>query len=144
LPQGAAAAPKNLIIARISGAGKSWTANTVWDAPADPALPGRSVFALLEGSDLAQGERVTASIPVGAAVSGTLLPAGALVLGESDAWAYLQTKPNTYVRTKVDISRPMGDGYFVTNGVNPGQRVVTSGAGMLYAHEINPSTEAGD
>ena len=143
-PLGSFGIPRSLTISRLNGEAKSWMATTIWDAPADPGIPGRSVFALLDGSDLAQGERVTASIPLGAAQSGVMVPAGALVLGESDAWAYLKTGDNTYLRTKIDISRPMGEGYFVTDGVKPGQPVVTSGAGMLYAHEINPSTEVED
>jgi hypothetical protein len=143
-PLGSFATPKSLTITRLSGEPKSWTATTVWDAPADPSIPGRSLFALLDGSDLAQGERVTASIPVGAPQAGALVPANALILGESDAWAYLKTGPNTYLRTRIDTSRPMDGGYFVTQGIKPGQDVVTSGAGMLYAHEVNPSTEAED
>jgi hypothetical protein len=145
-PQGAIAGqmPQNLRISRLGGVTQSWTATRVWDAPADPAIPGHSVFALLDGSDLAQGERVTATIPVGAALSGVIVPADALVLGESEASVYLQTKPNTFLRTKIDISRPMNNGYFVSGGVAPGQQIVTSGAGLLYAHEINPSTEAED
>ena len=40
--------------------------------------------------------------------------AKALVFGESEAWVYVQTAPRTFLRTKVDISQPMGEGYFVT------------------------------
>lgn len=143
-PLGSTVAPKSLTISRMGAESKSWTTNTVWDAPADPAIPGHAVFALLDGSDLAQGERVTASVPVGAAQSGAIVPASALVLGESDAWAYVQTGVNTYQRTHIDITHPMGNGYFVPGGVSAGQKVVTSGAGLLYAHEINPSTAAED
>ena len=92
---------------------KSWTAHTVWDAPADAAVPGRSFYALLEGSDLAQNERVTAAIPTGTAQPGAKIPATALVYGESEAWVYVQTAANTFLRTKVDITRPLDDGYFV-------------------------------
>jgi hypothetical protein len=143
-PLGSFTAPRSLIISRLGQEGKSWTANTVWDAPADPSIPGHGVFALVDGSDLAQGERVTASLPVGTAQPGILVPADALILGESDAWVYLQTGDNTYLRTRIDMSRPMDKGYFVSQGIKSGEKVVTSGAGQLYAHEINPSTEAED
>jgi len=48
----------------------------------------------------------------------------------------------------VDTSRPLntgeeGDGYFVT-GIKPGDKIVVDGAGLLLAHEVNPSTEAED
>jgi len=134
-------APRRLIISRMGADAKSWTATTIWDAPADPSVPGRSFYAILRGSDLAQNERVTAAIPSGAPQAGAKIPAHAVVFGESEAWVYEQTGPRTFLRTQVDISRPMGDGYFVSN-VKPGQKIVVDGAGLLLAHEVNPSTEA--
>jgi hypothetical protein len=135
------AAPKRIEISRMGADRKSWTAHTIWDAPADAAVPGRSFYALVEGSDLAQNERVTAAIPTGTAKPGAKIPASALVYGESEAWVYVQTAANTFLRTKVDITQPLDDGYFV-NTVKPGDKVVTDGAGLLLAREINPSTEA--
>jgi hypothetical protein len=137
------AAPKTVEISRMGADAKTWTAHTVWDAPADAAVPGRSFYALLDGSDLAQNERVTAGIPTGAAAPGANVPAKALVFGESEAWVYVQTAPRTFLRTKVDTGRPMGEGYFVDN-IKAGDKVVVGGAGLLLAHEVNPSTEAGD
>ena len=135
------AAPKRIEISRMGADRKSWTAHTIWDAPADAAVPGRSFYALVEGSDLAQNERVTAAIPTGTAQPGAKIPATALVYGESEAWVYVQTAANTFLRTKVDITRPLDDGYFVGT-VKPGDKVVTDGAGLLLARETNPSTEA--
>jgi hypothetical protein len=144
-PATGGAAPRTLEISRMGTDGKSWTARTIWDAPADAAVPGRSFYALLEGSDLAQNERVTAAIPTGTAQAGAKISAKAVVLGESEAWVYVQTASGkdgaqTFLRTRVDISRPAGDGYFVTS-VKPGDRLVIDGAGLLLAREINPSTE---
>ena len=135
------AAPKRVEISRMGADRKNWTAHTVWDAPADAAVPGRSFYALVDGSDLAQNERVTAAIPTGASQAGAKIPAQALVYGESESWVYVQTAANTFLRTKVDISRPLDDGYFV-DSVKPGDKVVTDGAGLLMAREINPSTGA--
>ena len=138
------AAPRTLEISRMGTDGKSWTSHVIWDAPADAAVPGRSFYALVDGSDLAQNERVTASIPTGAAQAGAKISAKAVVFGESEAWVYVQTvsgkDTQTFLRTRVDISRPVGDGYFVTS-VKPGDRLVMDGAGLLLAHEANPSTE---
>ena len=140
--------PRQLIITRMGADAKSWTSTTIWDAPADPSVPGRSFYAIVHGSDLAQNERVTAAIPSGTPQAGAKIPAHAVVFGESEAWVYVQTRPSTFLRTKVDTSRPLntgegGDGYFVS-GVKPGDKVVVDGAGLLLAHEVNPSTEAGD
>ncbi len=141
-------APRRLIISRMGADAKSWTATTMWDAPADPAVPGRSFYAIVRGSDLAQNERVTAAIPSGAPQAGATIPARAVVYGESEAWVYQQTGPRTFLRSPVDTGRPLntgegGDGYFVNN-IKPGQKIVEDGAGLLLAHEVNPSTEAED
>jgi hypothetical protein len=134
-------APRKLVISRMGADAKSWASTTIWDAPADPTVPGRSFYAIVHGSDLAQNERVTAAIPSGQAQPGAKIPSHAVVYGESEAWVYEQTGPRTFLRTQVDISRPMDDGYFVGN-VKPGQKIVVDGAGLLLAHEVNPSTEA--
>jgi multidrug efflux system membrane fusion protein len=138
--------PQNLKIARLGDGAKSWGVSSIWDAPADPAIPGRGFYALVDGSDLAQNEHVTATMPVGAAESGVTVPANALVYGDSQAWAYVEAKPGTFQRVPVDTGKPMGDGYFLPGsaGVDPGKPMVTSGAGLLLAHELNPSTDAGD
>jgi hypothetical protein len=136
--------PPALQIARLGANPKSWTATTIWEAPSDTTLPGRGFYAMLDGSDLAQNEHVTTTVPVGAAQAGVMVPAGALVYGESEAWVYVQTKPGTFLKTRIDTSKAMGDGYFVARGVRAGQPVVVGGAGLLLAHETNPSTEAED
>jgi hypothetical protein len=140
--------PVKLIISRMGAGAKSWTATNIWEAPADPSVPGRSFYAIVQGSDLAQNERVTAAIPSGAPQAGVKVPAQAVVFGESEAWVYVQTGPRTFLRTKVATDRPLntgegGDGYFVT-GIKPGAKIVVDGAGLLLAHEVNPSTEAED
>jgi hypothetical protein len=142
-PATGGAAPKILEISRMGADRKSWSSRTIWDAPADAAVPGRSFYVLVEGSDLAQNERVTAAIPTAAAQAGAKIPAHALVYGESEAWAYVQKDAHTFLRTKVDITHPMDDGYFVTT-IKPGEKVVSDGAGLLMAREINPSTEVGE
>ena len=133
---------QRLRISRMGANGKSWVTSSVWAAPADPTMPGRSFFALVDGGGLAQGERVIASIPTGTQQDGVIVPAAALLLGESESWVYVQIAEDTYLRAHIDTSRPMDGGYFVSGaGLLSDQEVVTKGAGLLYAHEINPSTE---
>ena len=114
----------------------------IWEAPADNAFPGRGFYALLDGSDLAQNEHITATVPVGAAQAGVIVPAAALIYGDNEAWVYVQTRPETFLKTRIDIGKPLGEGYFVADGIRAGQRIVTGGAGLLLARETNPSTEA--
>lgn len=138
-----AARPKSLTVTPLDSDARSFTATQIWDAPSDPAIPGRSFYLLLEGSGLAQGARVTVTAPAGAAEAGVRIPASALVLSESQSWAYVQTKPGTFQRQAIDISKPLPGGYFEPDGkgVTAGQQIVTGGAGLLLAHEANPSTE---
>lgn len=143
-PIGVTVTAQKFAVMRMGSASKNWNTSAAWDAPADATIPGRSLFALVDGSDLAQGERVIATIPTGAPLAGVVVPQGALVMGEGDSWAYLKAGENNYVRSRIDTSRPENGGYFVTQGFTPGQEVVTSGAGQLYAREVNPSTEAAD
>ena len=140
-PSGSSDIPQSVTVSRLGMTNSSWKASSAWRAPSDPAVPGHSLFLLVDGSDLAQGERVVATIPIGATQSGVIVPADALIIGESETWAYLKIGPATFLRAHVDTSHPQGNGYFVAEGFKPGQEAVTRGAGLLYAHEINPSTE---
>ena len=138
--------PQSFSVKPLDSDSDGFTAHEIWDAPADPAVPGRSFYMLLEGSGLAQGQRVAVTAPIGAVQSGVRIPASALVLSASQSWAYIETKPGTFLRLNIDISKPMPGGYFEPDGqgIAAGQPIVTSGAGLLLAHETNPSTEAGD
>ena len=124
---------------------KSWTRRTIWEAPADPALPGRGFYALLDGSDLAQNEHVTAD---GAGRRSRSRRHGARRCaghGESEAWVYVQTKPGTFLRTTIDTGKPHGRRLFRADGdgIQAGQEVVTGGAGLLLAREPIPAPTPG-
>ena len=144
-PGYAGAAPKQLTVRRpLRDESTQWSATAIWDAPADPTLPGRSFFALVQGSDLAPGERVIAAAPRGESVSGVLVPADSVVISEGQAWCFVAVKPGTFARRPVDLSRPMPGGYFVTQGVQAGSSVVTAGSALLLARQMNPATEPED
>lgn len=134
--------PNALTIERVqkNAAGTSWSSNRIWQAPADPNLPGWGMFALLSNSDLAEGERVIVSMPVGQPISGFLVPSNAALLSGDNAWFYTQTKPGVYVRHALDIARPTQGGYFITDQIKRGDQVVTQGQALLLAHELNPSS----
>jgi hypothetical protein len=85
-------------------------------------------------------------VPFGSAETGVVVPASALVFGESETWVYIQTGANHFLRAPIQTDKPVGDGYFLAqgDGIAAGQAIVTNGAGLLLSHEINPSTEADD
>jgi hypothetical protein len=122
---------------------QGWSLNSVWAAPADATLPGRSFFGLLKNSDAGEGERLLVWAPgTGPSQQGVVVPADSLVISEGKYWCYLETKPYVYVRRQINPDRPLADGYFVTEGIAAGDKLVTAAAGLLLARETNPSTEA--
>jgi hypothetical protein len=141
------AVPGSLRVSRLDSglAGERWTARAVWDAPADSGLPGRSVFALLQHTDAAEGERLLVWAMSDASVgteTGILVPPAALVVSDGRYWCYVERQPGLFARVLVDLGRPMADGYFLAGSIKPGDAIVTSGAGLLLARQTNPSSEA--
>lgn len=138
--------PPKITISRLAGDNQGWTSNRIWEAPADPGLPGRGFYVLVSGSDLAQNEHVYASVPVGQAQSGLWVPSSALVMGDGENWVYLQDGAGHFMRSPMDTSKPLNDGYFVPGSgeLKPGKKVVTEGAGILLSREENPSGAGGD
>ena len=117
-------------------------AQTVWDAPADAAVPGRSFFAILAGHDTTEGERLVAHAALGTAQNGVVVPSSATVITAGKYWCYVEQPPGVFVRTGFDPDAPVEGGYFVPTGIAPGAQIVTSGAGLLLARETNPGTAA--
>jgi hypothetical protein len=122
---------------------RSWMSGTVWEAPADASVPGRSFFALLNDSDVSEGERVqVGAASRGAAQDGAVIPAAAVVLSNGAYWCFVEKPAGTFVRKAVDTTRPLDDGYFVNEGIVAGDAIVVTAAGLLLARELNPSSEA--
>ncbi|HTL22135.1 MAG TPA: hypothetical protein VL220_15565 [Steroidobacteraceae bacterium] len=137
------AVPARLRITRI-GAGpgsKSIETLSVWSGPADATIPGRSFFAILNGGDASEGERLLAHAAVGAPENGVVVPYSATVISAGKYWCYVEQKPGLFVRAEVDPGMPTDDGYFVRERLAAGAHVVTTSAGLLLARETNPSSE---
>ncbi|MEO7205248.1 MAG: hypothetical protein ABI356_10615 [Steroidobacteraceae bacterium] len=139
------AVPKTLSASRLGsgGGGKRWKLTSIWSAPADATVPGRSFFSVLSAGELGEGERVIAWAPIGAPQPGVLVPAEAAVISESKYWCYIEGKPGTFIRTEIDTTKPFENGYVVTQGVKAGDTVVTRGASQLLAQEANSGADAG-
>ncbi len=143
-------APASLRVARLDGVtpvaapgAQPWIVRPVWAAPADANLPGRSFFALLKGGDAGEGERLLVWAPgPGPEQRGVLVPSAALIISAGKYWCYTEREPGDYLRREVATDRPSGDGYVVLQGIAAGDRIVTGGASLLLAREMNSSTEA--
>jgi len=138
------ALPQQLRITRLGqrAAKQSWTSTSLWNAPADTTMPGRSYFAAIKTNDLAEGERVQVWAPAGAVQVGVVIPSSAVVVNQGRYWCYLAQQNNTFIRVALDISQPTDDGYFVRDNIKAGDAIVTTGASLLLARELNPSAEA--
>ncbi len=122
----------------------SWTAKTIWRAPADPTVPGLSFFALADHArGLLPGERLIVSVPGEHAQQGVVIPSSAMIVAEGTCWYYaVEIQPliiplaplKNFTRMALDISMPTAEGYFLPAG-DPGQEVVVEGAGLLLAKE---------
>ncbi|MBS0364331.1 MAG: hypothetical protein JSR67_00735 [Proteobacteria bacterium] len=141
-----AAAPTRLRFTHLGEeqGGRSAQSLAVWSAPADPALPGRSLFAILKGGDAVDGERLVAHAPTGAPQTGVIVPFAAAVISAGQYWCYVETRPGVFARTPIDTGMPTDSGYFVKAGIAPGAKVVVTAAGLLLARETNPATGAAD
>ena len=137
-------APKSLSVSRLGSgsAAKRWKLTSIWAAPADASVPGRSFFSVLRAGELGEGERIIAWAPIGVAQPGVLIPAEAAVISEGKYWCYLEQKPGTFVRTEIDSGKPFENGYVMTHGVKAGDKVVTQGAAQLLAQESNSGADA--
>jgi hypothetical protein len=138
------AAPKTLSASRLGSgqAAKRLKLTSVWPAPADATVPGRSFFSILPAGELGEGERIIAWAPIGAPQPGVLIPGESVVISESRYWCYIEEKPGTFVKTPIDTGKPFENGYVVTQGVNAGDKVVTQGAAQLLAQESNSGGDA--
>jgi len=136
------ASPTRVRLAHINASqgGKSWQSQSVWGAPADVTVPGKSFFATLKGADASEGDHLLAWASVGSPEPGVLVPASAVVVSAGKFWCYVEEKPGSFVRTEIDPTRPIEDAYFVTQGVSAGDKIVTAGAGQLLAREMNPAS----
>jgi hypothetical protein len=140
-----AAEPEGLTLQRVGSDAERWTSSEAWLGPADPAVPGPAVLALLTTPrGLSYGERLTASVATGAPVAGTLVPAAAVVLASGEAWCYVLHGDDEFERRRVALDQPLDEGYFQADGYAAGDRVVVAGAGLLLARELGGGAEAED
>jgi hypothetical protein len=137
-------APRQLSFASLGSqdGSTSLSSSSIWNAPADASIPGRSLFALVPGSQFSEGERVDASAPVGNAVAGSVVPSSVIVIYDARTWCYVEGPTGHFERRAIDTRLSTSKGYFSETAIKPGDRVAVSGSALLLAREINPNTEA--
>ncbi len=111
----------------------------------DPRIQGMSfLYVMPNRLGLAPGLSLMARLPVGRLMRGVLVPQGAIVWWQGNAWVYQQTAPGHFVRRQVSAEMPLGTGVFVSRGFSPGDRIVTRGAQALLSEESRSQIQAED
>jgi hypothetical protein len=86
---------------------------------------------------LAVGMNLSAMVPVGRLLHGSVVPEDAVVWWQGAAWAYQQTAANQFSRRAVPTNLPVAGGYFVpATAIEPGTKLVTAGASTLLSQEL--------
>jgi len=143
LPTGEAFPPPSRVWLTLPGA-KQRAAGFVSSLPrVDPRVQGASLLYLAPAwTGLAPGLTLTAQLPVGRRMRGVVVPALAVVWSEGEAWVYVQSAEESFVRRPLAADFPFGDGFFASRGFSPGDKIVVAGAQILLSEELLPQRPA--
>ena len=100
----------------------------------DPRIQGKGYLYVVPSElDLAPGTNLLAHLAVGARMAGVVVPSSAVVWSEGKAWVYQQIAPDRFLQRPLAGNMPVENGYFVTRGLQAGDKVVTQGAQALLS-----------
>ena len=105
----------------------------------DPQMQARGFLFLVESnqSRLAPGASVTGFISVpGEPQAGVILPRSAVVRYNGTTWVYRQNEEQSFERVEVALGPPLTEGWFVSGGLKPADKIVTVGAQQLLSEEL--------
>lgn len=115
-------------------------------AATDPGIQGRGYFFLVSSNapDFTPGEAVTGYLRLpGELVQGVVVPRDAVVRVEGAGWVYVQNEgAKSFTRKKVPLDRPEDNGWFVAEGLSPGDSIVAVGAQTLLSEEMKGALHA--
>lgn len=140
LPQ---ASDVSLAATEDPSAARRWKVESLWAAPSEGGIPGRSLFAVINDGRLSEGRRMLALYSRRTQDTGVLIPAAAVITQDGQYWCYVQTGEGEFERIRIDTDHPVTDGYAVAGKLKAGERVVTRGAGILLARELGSSEGEG-
>lgn len=146
LPSGVSPPRAGTTVAVRAGAEPAVAARVISPAPqTDPRIQGVSVLCVAPASPgMLPGVNVDARVPVGPEASGVVVPASAVVWWQGRAWVYVERKAGTFARSEVATDVAVPGGWFVTDGIAAGQRVVVRGAQALLSEEGRGTVHASE
>jgi hypothetical protein len=110
-------------------------------AAADARLQTTGLLGLVRGdaaATLPTGRLLQADLELGAAETGFLIPASALIRADGAVLVYVKTGDDTFARRDVGAGRAVAHGWFISEGFAAGDQVVIDGAASLLAAEHGP------
>ena len=113
----------------------------------DPQVQGTGFLfvATNTAAQLAPGLALTGFLQLpGPPLHGVVVPNAAIVRAADRAWVYVQTGDTTFQRRELALDRPVAEGWFVTSGLAPNDRVVVTGAQTLLSEERKTQIKVGD
>lgn len=111
----------------------------------DPKLQGRTFLYIAPGtaSGLLPGMNVQVYLATGSASGGVLIPTSAVVWTQGTSWVYVEQQEGKFARRPVPLDSPTPNGWFVTTGFTPGERVVVTGAQLILSEEFRSQVQVG-
>ena len=93
---------------------------------------------------LVSGLNLPVSLPAGPPQRGVVVPQSAVVWTQGSSWCYVETAPGKFTRTALSTANPTPGGWFVTETIAPGARLVTGGAQTLLSEEFRSQIQSED
>jgi hypothetical protein len=92
--------------------------------------------------DLVPGMTLMVLLPTGPSLRGAVVPSSSIVWWQGKAWAYSQIAPERFARREVPTEVPIPNGWFVSAGFAPGDKVVVRGAQQLLSEEFRSQIQS--
>ncbi|WP_035358016.1 hypothetical protein [Edaphobacter aggregans] len=109
----------------------------------DPRLQAPSLlYGVAAHPGLIPGINLAVFLPSGPERDGWLVPGSAVVWWQGKAWCYVEESPGKFTRKDIATSKPVANGWFVTEGIDADARVVTVGAQALLSEEFRSQIQA--
>ena len=98
---------------------------------------GESYYFQTDDKNIITGMNITAWIPEeNDRLAGVIIPKSALIWHMGQAFVYLKTASETFIRRIIDQYSATTEGYFIADALNPGEQIVTTGGQMLLSEEL--------
>ena len=116
-------------------------------ATADPQVQGTGFIFVVTNPPavLTPGLAITGFIQMpGGMATGVIVPNEAVVRSNDGDWIYLQTDETNFEQRRIALDQPANGGWFTTNNVAAGNRIVVTGAQALLSEEHKNEIQVGD